>query len=86
MSLLVVLLGDVELYRDARVENQLSRAANLAQTRESRSALTISVEAEKVRPEAASLSENSRAFLAQRLGSPVAFLEGFSLVFLAVIA
>lgn len=55
------------------------------QTLESRSALMISVESEKLRPEAASLSENSRAFLAQRLGSPVAFLEGFILVFLPVI-
>lgn len=38
-----------------------------------------------MRPEAASLSENSRALLAQRLGSPVAFLEGFILIFFCAI-
>lgn len=43
------------------------------------------MESEKVGPEAASLSENSRALLAHRLGSSVAFLEGLSLIFLSVI-
>ena len=81
---LVMLFGDVELYGDAGVEDQLPWLVTFAQTRESRTALTISVESEKVRPEAASRSENSRALLAQRLGSPVALLEGFILVFLSV--
>lgn len=82
----MALLRDVKLYRDARVEDELPWITALAQILESRSALTISVESEKVRPEAASLSENSRAFLAQRLGSPVALLEGFILVFFPTIS
>ena len=85
-GLVVSLLGDVKLYRDAGVQDQLPRFFTLAQSRVSRSALTISVESENVRPEAASLSENARAFLAQRLGSPVARREGFILAFFSAIS
>ncbi len=61
----------VELDRDAGVQDQLAGTFSLAQVLESRSARMISVESEKVRPEAASLSENSRARFAHFLGSPL---------------
>jgi hypothetical protein len=80
----VLFFRHVELDRNAGVEDQLAGAFSLAQVLESRSARMISVESEKVRPDAASLSENSRARLAHFLGSPLALREGSSLVFLLV--
>jgi hypothetical protein len=84
-GLFVLVFRYVELDCDAGVQDQLAGAFSLAQVLESRSARTISVESEKVRPEAASLSENSRARLAHFLGSPLALREGLSLVFFSVI-